>query len=57
MVDAPVLLNAPAAVNKAKLDVAPKLGAVVCPKLTVDVNNKTTVVIIKIISFHFKLDV
>ena len=39
--DPPVTLNAPAAVNKAKLDVAPKLGAV-CPKHTIGSKNSTT---------------
>jgi hypothetical protein len=42
-VDAPVTENAPAAVNNAKLEVVPKVGAV-CPKITFDINNNITAV-------------
>jgi hypothetical protein len=45
-VDAPVTENAPAAVNNAKLEVVPKVGAV-CPKITFGIENKITAVNIR----------
>jgi len=49
MCDAPVLLNAPVAVNNAKLEVLPKVGAtptggLTNPKFTFGIKNKITAV-------------
>lgn len=40
--DAPLLLNAPAAVNSAKLEEAPRFGA--CPKVRSGINNRAITV-------------